>query len=675
MKRNHFFVFVVLIVVVSWMMSAGSAPALESEAPSPSSSANVWNQFGGNAQRTHYVPNAIPTPWRLQWIWNGSDANGNIPSGKFGLPRNSQPVVGGGRVYVAAGTRGVYAINNLNGRVVWNRQFAGDAVLSTPAYDGPTNSLYVVTRNGILYRLHASTGAILGQYATGQRSNLPLPPALVDTRVYFSMGRYVHAVNKQTMRRIWRYDAGGLVETPPAYSASRGLVVVVAHSLHVHAIRATNGTRAWRVKPTVLQPGDPGSDINRATARNGWPVVAERHGVVFVRYRLHWESLWSWSHTLVDNEQWRAFLENNPEEQALFALDLDDGSAAFIPNVGNGGFGDGGYLPIGPMPVIKHFPDNTEVAYVVMRGGCAPPVEASCDPRGDSHLGEMVLDEVTVPGYQAGYVRYIRNTFFPTDEQPFLSMAGNHLFAGHWEAGIAHRITDRSPARGDSRYNPITTADLPHVVASQDNDACGTGFRQHRYCDLGLHNTRIWPGGFYNYWQKGAVYDQYWSEYASWVVGGNTVYFVSTDGAVLAFRNGHPTAANRAPQLAVFRDPLAALEGVLRSMLPPPAVISYQEAARYAGREVTVEGELRYVFNNRQGVLLGFSNPHQGTFKARIMRSVWSNFEAPPEQLYRVGMTVRVRGVVTWYQGDPAIYVQQPEQIVVIAEPALAANE
>ena len=79
----------------------------------------------------------------------------------------------------------------------------------------------------------------------------------------------------------------------------------------------------------------------------------------------------------------------------------------------------------------------------------------------------MVLDNTTVPGYQAGYVRYMRNTFFPTDEQANLSMAGDQLFAAHWEAGIAHRIVDRSAGRGSSS-SPIVIENLPHIVTSQN---------------------------------------------------------------------------------------------------------------------------------------------------------------------------------------------------------------
>ncbi|MCS6906914.1 MAG: PQQ-binding-like beta-propeller repeat protein, partial [Anaerolineales bacterium] len=102
--------------------------------------ATDWYQHAADAQRTSYMPQSILIPWRWKWAWNGPDNRGGIVSGKFGLPRNSQPVVGGGRVYLAAGSRGVYALNNANGSVVWKRSNIG-AVNSTPAYDPDTGAL------------------------------------------------------------------------------------------------------------------------------------------------------------------------------------------------------------------------------------------------------------------------------------------------------------------------------------------------------------------------------------------------------------------------------------------------------------------------------------------------------------------------------------------------------
>ncbi|MFZ5857670.1 MAG: PQQ-binding-like beta-propeller repeat protein [Chloroflexota bacterium] len=660
MKSRAFF----SILIVALLLSHGGPRNISTV--QAATAASEWTQFGHDAQRTHFNSSSVAPPWRLKWIWNGANASGAVSSGKIRLPRNSQPVTGNGRVYIAAGAYGVYAIDNATGNTIWKRAFQNDAILSTPAYDAATDTLYVLSREGVLYRLKASNGGVYSaKYSTGARSSLPLPPALVGNRVYFSMGRYVYAVDKRTMALLWRYDTGSTVETPPAYSVSRNRIVVVARNLFVHAINATDGTRAWRVKPTPLTAGEPGSNSNFASPRNGWPVIAEQNGIVFIRYRIDWQTLWNWSTDLDTNAEMRQYLINNPSEQALYALDLDNGAASFTPNVGNGGFGDGGYLPMGPLPVIKRFADNTEVAYVVIRGGCAPSVDpASCDSRWDSHLGEMVLDNTTVSGYSAGQVRFIRNTFFPTDEQPFLSMAGDHLFAAHWEAGIAHRILDRSSAKGTTSVAPITTSNLSHIATSQDQDVCGSGFTANHYCVTGLYNTRSWPGGFYDYWQQGTVYDQYWSEYASWVISGDTVYYVSTDGAIVALKRGNPLADSPVPTVVFFDDVFASIQHALRP--EPAAVIGFQQAADYAGETVTVEGVLQSVFNNHVAVYLGFKNPHNGAFKVRITKNAWDNFEISPDLYYKVGMKIQVKGIVTWYQGDPVIYVENPSQIVIV---------
>lgn len=651
---------------------------------SPTNSAREWSQHAFNAQRTSAYPNAIPTPWRWKWTWNGPNASGGIVNDKLPrLPRNSQPVTGGGRVYIAAGERGVYALDNANGAVVWNRN-PGGLINSTPAYDADTRALFVVSTNGTLYKLDAANGQTLASFATNASSDLPLPPAISENRVFFSMGNSVFAVNKVTMQQIWRYEAGSPVDTPPAYSATRNLVVVASRDLFVHGINGDNGSRVWRTKTAPHTPGDPAASARNdfASVARGWPVIAEQNGLVLIKLQLDWQTLWTWNPWPATNAEMRRNLQSNPLEQAMLALRLDNGATAFIPNIGHGGFGDGDYMPMGPQPVIGRLSDGSEVAYVVMRG--SPCKADPCDGRWDSHLGEMMLNDTTVAGYGAGEVRFMENTFFPTDEQPNLALAGNQIFAAHWEAGIAHTITDRSPSRG-SGTNPIRVTNLPHIATSQDDDICRTGFSASHYCDQGLFNTRRWPGGFYIYWRQGPVYDRYWSEYAAWVISNNTIYFVSADGAVVALEPGQPSAGRSSAdeELAIGDDSIpvdwtsvtigetdaaaqAPTATAYTADLTPLAVIDYTEAHAYAGQTVTVEGELREVFNNGKAVYLGYHIPHRGHFLVRILKQDWPNFDLPPEQLYAPGQRVRVTGTIEWYQGDPVIYVRHPVQVQVV---------
>ncbi len=619
-----------------------------------------WSQHAGNAQRTGFQLTGVPTPWRWKWAWNGPDGSGQVRSGKFGLPRNSQPVTGAGRVFIAAGSRGIYALDAATGNELWNAR-PGGSMNSTPAFDSDTWAVFSLSSNGTLYKLAVSDGAVLGSFATGASSSLPLPPAIAGDRVFLSMGTRVFALDKYTLAGTWVYEAGSPVDTPPAYSASRNAVVVASRDLFVHAIRAGDGTQLWRTKTSVRMPGDPGSNTNFAEVRYGWPVIAEQHGIVFVKLRLDWNTMWTWSPWPSSNSAMRSNLLAQPNQQALLALDLDDGAAAFVANVGHGGFGDGDYMPMGPMPVVASLPGGQEVAYVVMRG--SPCLVSPCDGRADSRLGELLLDDATVPGFSAGEVRFMDNTFFPTDEQPYLSMAGNQIFAAHWMVGIAHEIVDRSPSRGQGASEPITVANLPHIV----NSASNCGFSASHYCASGLvqdGDPRSFPPGFYIYYDEGTVYDQYWSEYAGWVISDGTLYFVSTDGAVVALEHGSPVGRvyPHGPNRPPAKQEVA---------LVAHGIFPHTAARELAGRVATIEGVLEEVFNNGKAVYLGFEKPHRGAFLARILRRHWHAFADRPEEKYRVGERIRVSGKVEWYQGDPVIYVHSPAQIELVSRPQM----
>lgn len=616
-----------------------------------------WTQHAHDALHTSYTSQSVPTPWRWKWSWNGPDSQGRVSSGKFSLPRNSQPVTGGGRVYIAAGNRGVYALDQRNGAQLWNGN-PGGSINSTPAYDPASDSLFVVSNNGRLYRLSASTGQTTGTFNSGATSDLPLPPAIYGGRVYFSMGTRVYAIDSTSMQPFWNYNAGSNIHTPPAFSPSTGLVVAISEDLYVHAIRDADGSRAWRSKPTPLNPGEPGNSSNNAEVKYGWPVIADGHGLVLIKLRLDWQTMWTWSPWPTSNATMRSNLASRPDEQALFALRLSDGNIAFRTNVGHGGFGDGGYMPMGPQPVVKRFDDGTEVAYVVMRG--SPCLVSGCDGRGDSRLGEMLLDGQTVTGFQAGDVRFMQNTYFPTDEQANLTMAENDIFGGHWMFGLAHRILDRSPSRGSSASNAITVSNLPHIITSASN----CGFSSSHYCPTSLvqdGDPRNIPAGFYIYYNQGKVYDQYWGAYATWVISNNLVLFRSNDGAVVALETGSPTAQD----VPSAPDAFSSSENSVQADLPPsqPELIDFSQARDYAGQNATVEGEVKYIFNNQKALLLGFAYPHQGVFKTLIPIPDWPNFNTPPDTLFTVGQRIQVSGLIEWYQGDPVIYVHQPDQI------------
>ncbi|MDW8392493.1 MAG: PQQ-binding-like beta-propeller repeat protein, partial [Oscillochloridaceae bacterium] len=85
-----------------------------------------------------------------------------------------------GRVYVAAGARGLFALSAATGAVLWNRSFAGET-LSTPAYDPGGDVLFVASTEGRLHRLRAADGSTLASVVLAGAARTP--PLLLPDRV------------------------------------------------------------------------------------------------------------------------------------------------------------------------------------------------------------------------------------------------------------------------------------------------------------------------------------------------------------------------------------------------------------------------------------------------------------------------------------------------------------
>lgn len=162
---------------------------------------NGW-QHAHDAQRTGYAPAAPPHPWRWAWQGNGSDANGRVAPGKVLLPRNVRPIDAEGRVYIAAGTDGVYALDEHTGAVLRQAR-PGGATHSTLAYDPQLRVLFAVSVNGKLYKLNPTNGVSLASCILGTPRELPLPVALIPGRLFAAMGTNVLAFDPANLTTNW----------------------------------------------------------------------------------------------------------------------------------------------------------------------------------------------------------------------------------------------------------------------------------------------------------------------------------------------------------------------------------------------------------------------------------------------------------------------------------------
>ncbi len=509
--------------------------------PPPASSNSEWSQDAHDAQRTGYIQEEPEEPWTLLWTWNGPDGNGGTGGHFYNAPREARTITGGANVYVPAGSSGLYALAKNDGHQVWhlsNTQFN-----AVPAYDPATGYLYAGGADGQLYKINASNGTVAQTYAAG--SGLNKSVLLVGNYAYvITDSGDLHKVNTSNMTRAWVYSAGSGVSTPAAYSSARGLILFATDDLDVHAIKDADGSALWRVKPTSHPAQAP------YTFYGSWPVIAEQHGVVFLRLNLGMSALWSGPNTgsggggvyPSSNADTRALLQNNNGDlENLFALNLDDGSQKFVPAVGFGGVEalDGSGNPVlqdGPMPVVKTLDNGKEVAYISFRSGQGSPN----DGRWDSHLGEMVLDDNTISGLAAGDLRFVD---FPksyvniTDEQTPLTMAGNTLFQAHWGASESVHILDRQDSKGQVHDDPITGESRPAIIRRMQACSDFNPSTHWTSCGLTLYaDGRYWAGpGFWVYWN---AYDPPTPDRGAYSEGILPRYSYVSDGLLVVEGNG-----------------------------------------------------------------------------------------------------------------------------------------
>ncbi len=98
----------------------------------------------------------------------------------------------------------------------------------------------------------------------------------------------------------------------------------------------------------------------------------------------------------------------------------------------------------------------------------------------------------------------------------------------------------------------------------------------------------------------------------------------------------------------------------------PTGAISWQEAGKYIGSKVTVEGDIVRTYNSGKVIFLNFSQDYRNTLSLVIFAASASQFPAPPEDYY-LNQRVRATGQVKMYQNAPEIVIESPDQIELLS--------
>ncbi len=199
-----------------------------------------WPVYGGNPQRTRYLPFAtrgttIRPPFTEKW---GS-------TGKVLL--EFPPVLCGRRLYVLRNDALLRAIDRRTGRTVWQKRVGRLAASSPACADGRVYAT-VLKRNrvanagGQVIALRASNGRRVWRVVLGSRTESS--PLIDGDRVIFGTEKgEVLALNRANGRVIWRYRANGAIKAAVAMDGNT--LYVGDYSGRMHAIWARSGKRRW----------------------------------------------------------------------------------------------------------------------------------------------------------------------------------------------------------------------------------------------------------------------------------------------------------------------------------------------------------------------------------------------------------------------------------------------
>ena len=197
-----------------------------------------WPTYGYDVARQHISPYDSRPPFRRLWK---IDAHETL---------EFPPTVGYGNVYLAQQKGLFFALDAKTGRVVW-RKSLGRCAASSPtigkgviyqSYMHPVQCLQdQAGANGFVVAWDAKTGRQRWRFNTAPIESSPL---LKNGRLYVgSWDHKVHALNADTGKQIWAFQADDQVNTSAAYW--HGRIFIATDGGTIYSLSARTGKLLW----------------------------------------------------------------------------------------------------------------------------------------------------------------------------------------------------------------------------------------------------------------------------------------------------------------------------------------------------------------------------------------------------------------------------------------------
>jgi hypothetical protein len=392
-----------------------------------------WPTVRGDAARTGAARAEVRPPFRLAWVRHFTGER---------LGSAVEPVVAGGKVFVATHQGSLYALDAGTGQPLWRYPVRG-AFLQAPAC---ADGLVVAgATDGGLHAVDAATGNSRWIVPLGP-GGFGASPTVAEGSIFLgARTREFLAVELATGKVRWRLTLPGPVRQTAAYHDGR--VFVTAEDLRTRCIDGGSGKVLWTSEPHAGQ-----------TARDAYPVVISAGGRTFVVVRTNpvvnmarqiardrhllaraagvddgdWKKLDAWTKSreaaggadLWEKEQAAVvrYLGEHPEARTFFVLDVATGKEAGPAAV----LWCGGCQGVGTPPVA--LPDGRALviyrsAYGNWNHGVAPLIALGLLDPARNRITPLRHEQGPQPPW---------NTFWGTaDEAQNLAAAGHRVLLVH----------------------------------------------------------------------------------------------------------------------------------------------------------------------------------------------------------------------------------------------------
>lgn len=218
---------------------------------SVAATATDWPQVQGNAQRTGFSPESVPSQLTVLWTH---------PFQPEKIYPQVQAIVGQGLVFVGTEMGNLYALDAETGSQRW--VFAAKSpIANSVAYaDG---RVFFGAMDGAVYGVNAATGAPIWRTKASPRLGFSTAPVIADGKVMLGGRNGVfYAFDPASGAIVWQAQIGAPILQTAA--ADGGRVFFGAMNLRVFALNTVDGAVAWQSEP-----------LPAMAFKDYWPVVVQ----------------------------------------------------------------------------------------------------------------------------------------------------------------------------------------------------------------------------------------------------------------------------------------------------------------------------------------------------------------------------------------------------------------